>query len=146
MIRKQGIKKTGRRCRSGAAAVEAAICIPVVVLLMLGTLEVSAGIYLKESLTVAAYEGARAGVKRRSTYDDVLQRCNDVLEARGVDMTNGSIVVTPTDFDALEALDPVSVNVTTTSAGNCIMIFDAMANRNVSAEVTMAREFTEVAP
>lgn len=141
MLRKRITRGPSGRSRGGAAAVEAAICIPVVIVLMLGTLEISAGIYLKESLTVAAYEGVRAGVKRRSTYADVVGRCQDVLDARGV--TDGTIVVTPSDFSALQALDPVTVRVTAPSAGNCVMIFDHMVNREVSAEVVMAREFTE---
>jgi Flp pilus assembly protein TadG len=141
MLRKKTKRGASRRLREGAAAVEAAICIPVVIVLMLGTLEISAGIYLKESLTVAAYEGARAGVKRRATFEDVQLRCQEVLNARSV--TGATVVVTPTDFSSLNALDPVTVRVTAPSAGNCVMIFDHMVNRDVSAEVIMAREFTE---
>ena len=58
--------KTKRR-RQGVAAVEAALCLPVVLILMLGTLEICSGIFLRESLNIASFEGARAGVRRQAT-------------------------------------------------------------------------------
>lgn len=131
-----------RRSRSGAAVVEAALCIPVIILLMFGTLEISAGFYLKESLTIAAYEGARTGAKRRATRAQVLARVNDILVARNVQLgSSGSIVVTPNDLSTLSALQPLTVTVRAPTTGNSALIFDSIANRNVTATVRMAREF-----
>jgi len=131
-----------RRSRGGAAVVEAALCIPVIILLMFGTLEISAGYYLKESLTIAAYEGARTGAKRRATKAQVVARVNDILAARNVELgDSGYIVVTPNDLSTLDALQPLTVTVQAPSAGNSALIFDAVANRNVTASVKMAREF-----
>lgn len=135
--------------RRGAAAVEAAICFPLIIILMMGTLEVCAGIYLKESVTICAFEGVRVGVRRRATRDMVIDRIKEVLTDRQVVLPTDSsgnpegIEVIPEDFSTLRELDPITVRITAPTAGNSLFIFDNLANRNVVAEVTMVREFNE---
>jgi len=133
-----------RNMRSGVAVVEAAICLPLIVLLMLGTLEICSGYYLKESLTIAAYEGARAAVKRRATAEDAEAQVLAFLESRDVSLNDsGKIEIIPPDFSDLDALDPITIRVTANTTGNSVLIFDAMLNRDITAEVVMVREFTE---
>jgi len=131
-----------RRSRPGAAVVEAALCIPIIIILMFGTLEVSAGFYLKESLTIAAYEGARIGARRRGTREQVIARVEDILEARNVNLgDSGTITVTPNDLTTLGAVQPLTITIQAPSAGNSVLFFDTLANRTITAEVTIAREF-----
>ncbi|QEG20859.1 TadE/TadG family type IV pilus assembly protein [Mariniblastus fucicola] len=131
-----------KRSRRGAAVVEAALCIPVIIILMFGTLEISSAYYLKESLTIAAYEGARTGAKRRATRQQVVTRVQDILAARNVTLGDeGSIVVEPNDLSTLDALDPLTVTVKAPTSGNSAIIFDSVANRIVTAQVKIAREF-----
>ncbi len=125
--------------RRGVAVVEAALCLPIIVLLMLGTLEVCAAFHLRESLTVAAYEGARTGVKRRATAEDARARVMDILAARNV--TDAQIEIIPDDFSTLDALDPITIRVTANTQGNAALVFDAMVDVDVSADVVMVREF-----
>ena len=72
---------------------------------------------MKETLTVAAYEGARVGVQRKATASDVLRQCESVLEARNVDWDQ--IIITPNNFDDLEALDPIVIEITAPVESNC---------------------------
>jgi len=130
-----------QRSRGGAAAVEAALCIPLIILLMFGTLEISAGYYLQESVTIAAYEGARQGARRRGTSEQVISRVEEILEARNVQLGSGTITVTPTDLTTLDAVQPLTVTVQVQSAGNGALFFDTMANRTITGSVTIAREF-----
>lgn len=127
--------------RNGAAAVECAFCIPIVLVLMFGTLETCSGIFLKESLTVAAFEGVRVGVRRRAERQDVIDRAQAVLDARNI--TGSTITVTPADFAGLNALDTITVHIVAPTAGNSLYIFDFMVGRDVSAEVSMVREFDQ---
>jgi Flp pilus assembly protein TadG len=131
--------------RGGTAVVEAALCIPIIIILMLGTLEVCAGIFLAESLTVCAYEAARAGVRRRSTAEDVRERALEALADRNVTLLDAdeSITITPNDFSELNALDEIRVTITAPTAGNSLYIFDTFVNRNVTASCSMVREFDE---
>lgn len=145
--------RRSRRSRSGvrrgAAAVEAAICFPLIIILMMGTLEICAGIYLKESLSICAFEGCRVGVRRRATREMVLARVNEVLADRQVVLpTDGSgnavgVEVLPTDWSGLRELDQITVRITAPTQGNSLYIFDSMVNRNVTSQVTMVREFNE---
>ena len=142
-------RRARRRARNGGAAVEAAICFPLIIILMMGTLEVCAGIYLKESITICAFEGVRVGVRRRATREMVIARVQEVLTDRQVTLPNDvngdpqGIEVLPEDFSTLRELDPITVRITAPTAGNSLFIFDSLLNRDVVAEVTMVREFNE---
>ena len=52
-----------RATRRGVAAVELAVCLPVIILLVFGAIEASSFIFLKQSLNVAAYEGIRESIR-----------------------------------------------------------------------------------
>ena len=134
-------KVSNRTGRSGVAAVEAAICFPLIILLMLGTLEITAGLYLRESLSVCCFEACRVGTRRGATASDVEDRALEVLTDRGV--TGGSVIITPGSFDSLEALDQISVEISAPTAGNSIFIFDNLAGRIIRSKVTMIREFDD---
>lgn len=134
-------RRGGHRHRRGTAAVECAVCIPLLLAIMFSTLEVCSGIFLRETATVAAYEGCRVGVRRRATNRDARDQVQAVLDARNV--TGGTITVTPADFSTLSALDPITVTVTAPTAGNSLYIFDFLAGRTVTGQVSMVREFNE---
>ena len=139
--RRRRFKFRAQTERSGVAAVEAAICFPLIILLMLGTLEITAGLYLRESLSVCSFEACRVGTRRGSTAADVEARALEVLADRGV--TGANIVITPDGFGGLSALDPISVEISAPTAGNSIFIFDNLANRTIFSTVTMVREFDD---
>lgn len=130
-----------RTTRSGVAAVEAALCIPLILILMLGTLEITSGLYLRESLSVCSFEACRTGTRRRSTAADVQARATEVLADRGV--TGATVTITPSSFDALSSLDQFTVAISAPTAGNSIFIFDNLANRTIQSSVTMVREFDD---
>ena len=128
--------------RRGAAAVECALCIPVVVVLMIGTLSVCSDMYLKETLTVAAFEGARTGVRRRATAAMSEAAAQNILDARGI--VDATVTVTPDDLSTLNAMDAVTVMVVAPVEGNTFFSWNAiMPTRYVSARVTMVREFDD---
>lgn len=131
--------------RRGAAAVEAAFCFPLIIILMMGTLEICAGIYLKESVSICAFEGCRVGIRRRSTRNQVIARVKEVLADRQVVLPNDSAieVLPDVDWSTLNELDQITVRITAPTAGNSLYIFDSLVNRNVVSQVTMVREFNE---
>ena len=124
----------------GVAAVEAAICITAMIPLLFGTLELSSGYYLQESLTIAAYEGARTAARQDATPQGVIDYVQDLLEDRGVNIGDGNIEITPANFANQRALDPVTVRISASTAGNSIFVFQNLANRTLAAEVTFAFE------
>ena len=134
----------GRKDRDGLAAVEAAFCIPVLVILMFGTLEICAGIYLRESITVAAYEGVRAGIGRGTDAKDIRAAVDQVLADRNITLGDtGKILIRPESFINIKALDPVSVEISVPTKNNVLFAFSHMVNRTVRARAVMYREFDE---
>lgn len=127
--------------RRGVAAVEAAICTGIVVLLTFGTLEICSAIYLKEGVTIAAFEGARVGVKRKSTRADAVAEAESILTARGI--TGGTVNVSPGDFSALSALDQVTVVVRAPVNQNSFFIGKYFSNKKMRGRAAMFREFDE---
>lgn len=142
--------------RSGVAAVECAVCLLILTPIIFGTLEVCAGVLAKQSLTVSAYEGVRAGVGRGTTNADILTRTAQVLEFRGVSLGDGStskfaksgdkhgiFLITPDGrpVEELDALDPITVRIVAPSEGNATPVFEHLLNRDIVVAVTMVREF-----
>jgi Flp pilus assembly protein TadG len=99
---------TGRR--NGVAAVEFAVCLPVLVLVIIGSIEACTMVFLKESLTVAAYEGSRAALKPGATSADVVTRCNEVLTERSVE--GGTVEVSPSNLGSIAAGGTLQISVT----------------------------------
>jgi Flp pilus assembly protein TadG len=130
------IGRAGRRCRKGdgprmrqqrgAVAVEAAVCLTVIVLLVMGLWEVGRMVQLSRTLNDAARQGARlaAGGANNGTAvtaDMVQQAVQNYLKAAGFTTTaaNGASVTltnlsthTWTDPCDAQPLDPFSVTVT----------------------------------
>ena len=67
-------KTKNRKKRTGAAVIEMAICLPVSVFMVFGTIELTGAIFLKQTLTSAAHEGALAGMRVGTTDLRLLQR------------------------------------------------------------------------
>ena len=124
----------------GVAAVEAAICITAMLPILFGTLEICSGFYLQESITIAAYEGARTAARQEATPQGVREYVQELLVDRGVDIGDGNIEIEPASFENQRALDPVTVRISAPTAGNSIFVFQSLANRTLVAEVTFAFE------
>ena len=87
---------TMRRCRrrgnrKGAAVVEMAVCLPIIVLLVFASIETCNMIFLRQALSASAYEGARVAVRPEATNEQVIARCQAVLNGRGLKDTTISI-------------------------------------------------------
>jgi Flp pilus assembly protein TadG len=136
-----------RQDRHGGAVVEAAFCIPLIIVIMIGTLEVCSALYLYESLKVAAFEGIRMGVRRGGTPQEVATRANEILTSRGIVIpTNSSqygVVVTPSSFAGLDAMDPIKVTITAPAVPNSLFAYTTFVSQSIKAEVTMVREFDD---
>src|SRR5690349_16362046 len=88
-----GRRHSTRYKRQGVAASELAVCLPVLVLLVLAMIEACTMIFLKQSLTVSAYEGVRIALLPNATTSQAQAAANSVLADRRV--KNGAVTVTP---------------------------------------------------
>ena len=83
--------------RTGAAVVELAVCLPVLTLITLATIESSAMIFLQQSLSVAAYEGARVALVPSSTEENARYQSELILTGRQVQ--GSTVTITPNNFE-----------------------------------------------
>ena len=135
-------RKTGalaRRLRHrGAALVEMAVILPVFVLIVLATIEATSMIFLRQTLEIAAYEGARVALVPGSDAGNVVAGCNQILDARGVAGT--TITVSPSDFDSQPYGTPIRVEVTADCSANSVVSPWFYVGRSTTADVTMMKE------
>jgi len=142
------MRRNQKQNRRGGAVAESALCLPLILIIISATVELSTTIYLKESLTIAAFEGARVAVTRDATNGKVRSRVAQVLKERHIDMSGYSrsqaISISPNSKTA-EIMDPISVQVIAPTSGNTVSPFQFMkfiTPPEMSATVVMRKEFT----
>lgn len=131
-----GIKR--KRERGGVATTELAVCLPVIVLLVVATIEACSMIYLKQTLSIAAYEGVRTAIAPRATIADVRAECNQILNDRRV--VGGTVTVRPSDIASLNPGEYVDVTVTAPCSGNTVVPNRFYRGRSLSATASMMIE------
>jgi Flp pilus assembly protein TadG len=117
-----------------------AVCLPVIVLLVLGTVEACSMVFLKQSLSVAAYEGARAAIAKGATTAQVRAACDQVLADRNVQ--GGVVTITPKKFEALDRGEFVDVTVSAPCSSNTVVPIRFFRGRSLSASASMMVEFS----
>jgi hypothetical protein len=121
------------------ATAELAVCLPIVVLLVIATVEACSAVFLKQSLTVAAYEGVRTAIVPGATEKDVQAACDEVLKDRNV--RRAKVTVKPSDIAALSPGDYVNVTVTAPCAANAVVPLNFYRGRRMKAKASMMIEF-----
>jgi Flp pilus assembly protein TadG len=111
-------RRARSRCRRGTALVEFAVCLPIIVLLGFASIEACTMIYLKQSLTISAYEGGRTAITPGATSADVIADCTQVLSDRGVQ--GATIVLNPSDITTAAESTYLEINVTAPCDQNLI--------------------------
>ncbi|MGB1925824.1 MAG: TadE family protein [Rubripirellula sp.] len=128
--------------RKGTATVELAILTPFLMILTLGTMDICSMIFLKESATIAAYEGARRGIQKGSTNQDATQRVLNFLEEREIAHDKSKCIkISKPSFERAETLQHVTVTVILPIAGNLLIAPHIIDEMNLKASVTMRKEY-----
>ena len=124
--------------RRGVAVVELAICMPILVLILLATIEACVMLQLQQNLAVTAYEGTRIGIMPGAGASAVELQCEMLLDDRNI---NGyTITMDPADPAALNVGDPFTVTVQADCSANSVtggVFFDG---KTLSESVVMRAE------
>ncbi len=132
-------RKAGRRA---VATVECVICLPIMIAITFATIDLCSAMFLKESLTIAAYEGARVGIQSGGTNNAATSKVQQLLTARGVTYEADAISISDPSFDNANTLENVTVTVQVPCAGNIPMTGALFAGSSISASVTFRKEFS----
>lgn len=128
-----------RQPRRGLAATELAVCLPVIVLLVLAMIEACTMIFLKQSLTVASYEGARTALRQNASAADVRSACEAVLADRRVQ--GGSVTLSPSNLNAVAPGEYIDVVVSAPTESNSVIPGSFMRGMTLSGTASMMKEF-----
>lgn len=109
--------RTRKRLRSGAVAVEFALTLPLLLLMLFGSIELSHANMVFHAAEAAAYEGAREGILPGATAADceaAAQRILDISRVR-----QSTITVTPSNLGT--ETNTVSVEIRIVYGSNTII-------------------------
>lgn len=124
--------------RRAAAAAELAICLPLIVFLLLASLEACSMIFLDHSLTIASYEGVRVAINYDGTNSAVLAKCNQIIDQR--DVEGASVSISPSDVSNVPRGQPITITVTAPCDDNAMLPLWFYGGRNLSNSATMVKE------
>jgi Flp pilus assembly protein TadG len=128
-----------RGSRRAVAASELAVCLPILVLLVLAMIESCTMIFLKQSLTVAAYEGIRTSIEPNATTANVEAACNAVLADRRVN--DAKITISPSNFQSIARGQYITVTVSAPAGKNSVIPGSFFSGRTLAGSATMMKEF-----
>jgi Flp pilus assembly protein TadG len=130
------------RCRSGkrrgAAVAELAICLPLLVLLVFASIEACSMIFLEHGLSIASYEGVRAGISYDATNADVMSRCNEIINQRSI--AGATVSTNPGNVANVQKGQPITVTVSAPSNANMISPPWFFGGMTLTARTTMVKE------
>ncbi|MFG0265013.1 MAG: TadE/TadG family type IV pilus assembly protein [Rhodopirellula sp. JB055] len=127
-----------RGSRSGVATVEFAVCLPILILLVFGSIEASSMIFLKQSLNVAAYESTREAIRDGRSNADAEARARAVLDSRGI----VGYQITFPNGEALDAAraSEIVTSVTASSATNSPLLGRFLTDRQLTVNTVMLKQ------
>jgi Flp pilus assembly protein TadG len=115
---------------------EFAVCLPLIVLLVAGSIELSHVIYLKQSLTAVAYEAAREAVRSEATPTSVQRAADQILIGHRV--RSGSVRISPNL--AIPRGQRLTVTVSAPITDNRVIVPRYVAGINLTASASMVKE------
>lgn len=125
--------------RSGAAALEFAVIAPVLLIILLGTIETCSMIFLQQTLTIAAYEASRVSIIPEATTSDVEDAAIKLLNTRKV--KDFSIKITPNNFGSASYGTFIKVEVTAPCNSNSSFSPFFYNGKSLTGSVEMMKEF-----
>jgi Flp pilus assembly protein TadG len=123
----------------GLATVEAAMCLPIITLLMLSTIDACTMIFLKQSLTIAAYEGGRTALIPGATASNIESDCLQLVADRSIN--DAQIVLQPSKPEIAKAGSRISVTVSAPCGANSVIPSLFFQGRTLSATAHMMKEY-----
>lgn len=124
--------------RKGAATVELAVCLPVLLIIVLGCLAATSMIFVRSAVVQSAYEAIKEAVREDGDLAVAQAQANAVLTFRNITPT--SIVFDPADVANQVDGTPITVTVTANAQNNGIFSVGPLSNRTIAVSATMLKE------
>ncbi|MEX2316680.1 MAG: TadE family protein, partial [Pirellulales bacterium] len=121
-----------------AAAAELAICLPLIVFLLLASLEACSMIYLDHGLSIASYEGVRVAINYDSTNVAVRARCDQIINNRGI--VGATVAIVPANVAMVERGERIKITVSAPCNANAIVPPWFYGGKTLTCSTTMVKE------
>ena len=131
---------TARKRRSGIAAIEMALLLPLLLTLVFGMIEYGSLFWRGQQVANAARNGARRGIMAGATATDVTTAVDQTMVASGMGTTNYTCVLAPANPASLASGGSFTVTVTVPYADIKLTGFPVPTPTQVIRAVTMAKE------
>ncbi len=135
---KQTKRLGGRKTRRGAATIELAVCLPVMALIVFGSLSGSRMIFLRQACVQSAYETVKESIHVNGSQANAIARGTAVLEFRNIQ--DHTIQFSPANVENLARGTPVTVTVTVPGQANSLFAFGPFGRTSIQASATMLKE------
>jgi Flp pilus assembly protein TadG len=135
---KPKLKRRYPASRQGAAVVEFAVCLPVLILIVLGSIEAASMLFLRQALIQSAYEGAKVAIRDDGNNSDAINAIDNVAAGRRINEVE--IAFSPENVSKAKPGEFVSVTITAPGDSNSFIPFGPFKNRTVSARAVMVKE------
>lgn len=136
MLTRRPTRRTPRR--RGAALIELSICIPLIIVITFGSIEASNAIFLQQTLTEAAHEGARTATSIGKTEADARTRIDQILTAQGV--RAAEVTISPPITGNTPFGEMVTVTVAAPAANNSVGVQWYFKDTLLKSTVIMMRQ------
>ncbi len=127
-----------RNQRRGAAIVELAVCLPILMILILGSIEATSAIFLRQALTTSAYEGIREAIRTSSTTAEATARAQTVLTSRQV--RGSTIRFTPAITESAARGSNIVIEISAPFGANSPFMGRVIADRINTVRTVMVKE------
>ena len=130
-----------RRTERGAALVELAIVLTLVMILTFGVMEYGWMFYQMQQVTAAAREGARDAVVPDATTGDVQATVDGLMASLGLGGSGYTVDISPLNIEELDPGEPVTVTVVVPYANIELLGMSWFPTpATLTSRVTMAKE------
>lgn len=131
-------KDLSARSRRAVATVEFAICLPILLLISFGLIEVCSMIFVKQGLTVAAYEAAHRAVQPAATSEQAIAVGNAILVERRI--ADAEITIAPANLQDIEQGEYFTITVIAPADSNRLVPIPLLTSGNLSAQIVAMKE------
>jgi Flp pilus assembly protein TadG len=134
----------GPAARRGVAAVELALCLPLLLALAFGMIETSNLVHLRTRMYSAAYESARLATRPTTASNTaasstaVTSYCTTILQQLGV--KGGQVTLSPANLSSVVPQQLVTVTITAPLNQNSFTSLIINSSQTITAQATLVVE------
>jgi Flp pilus assembly protein TadG len=130
-------RHNGQRNRRGAALMELAICLPILSIVTLGSIEAANGIYVRQKLVSVAYDLARSSTTPGDQSAAISAKAKTLFKTYG--LKNASFKTSPANLATAKPGTPVTITVTAPMNKNSIGLTRLYGKVKSTASLTMTK-------